>query len=95
MTKKPAAPVKKKPTIQLVSVTLPGSNLDVVYAVRHNDPRQAKAWLIENRIKARRAEQDEVIDIATNGSEIFGPFEETALDAVDDSQLSLDVPPVG
>lgn len=78
---------KSKPAIQLVEISTPDGKY--TYPVRHHDPRQAKAWLLDNAVKARRADQDEVIAIVEAGETIIGPFEGTALDAVDDAQLQL------
>jgi hypothetical protein len=78
---------KSKPAVQLVEISTPDGKY--TYPVRHHDPRQAKAWLLEQRVTARRADQDEVIAIVEAGETILGPFEKTALDEVDDSQLSL------
>lgn len=85
---------KSKPTIQLVTIQTTDGKINSleVFVVRHHDPRQAKAWLLEQAVTARRATQDEVIDIARKNTAIIGPFEKTAMDDVDENQLQLDVP---
>lgn len=82
-----AAPKEKKPKISVVDITLASGAVARFY-VRHYDPRQGKAWLLENNVDARVASQDEIVEMVQGKFEVMGPFEKPAT-ALDDTQMDL------
>ncbi len=67
----------------------PGSvpELKRVFYVRHYDPRQARAWLLEHTVTSERAEESDIIKMVKAGIEPIGPFEKS--DPANDSQPDL------
>lgn len=69
------------------------------YGVRHYDPRQARAWILEKKVTSRVATQDDMMRIAKDQLVVLEPFEpeESAqLDIVDAiNAASSDDPPAG
>jgi hypothetical protein len=55
--------------------------------VKHFDPRQAKAWLLEQNVTARVATQDDIIEMVNEGVTPIGPFEAVDPEPADESQL--------
>lgn len=54
------------------------------FYVRHYDPRQARAWALEQAVTSRVAEQDEVLQMGRQGISPIGPFEGVPADDQDD-----------
>lgn len=77
--------------IQIEEASEEASGGNAVFYVKHYDPRQAKAWLLENRVFARVASQDDVIEMVNEGVTPIGPFEKqpTALDSLPNHELAL------
>jgi hypothetical protein len=75
----------KKMRLNIVTITLPdGKTVD--YYVKHFDPRQAKSWVLENKITARKPSEAELIKYGREGGTAMGPPEaqqdlEDAIDA--------------
>lgn len=72
---------QKKLKVQIVEIDV-GEARPQRYYVKHHSAREARAWLLEEKVTARPAEQDEVIEMAKDGVDPIGPFEKpkTALD---------------
>lgn len=67
----------------VVEITTPSGAVGRHY-VKHYDPRQGKAALLENKVTARVATQQDMVDMVTGDFEVFSP-----LDPVDDGQGDL------
>lgn len=77
----------KKLKINVIDIRL-ASGATARHYVRHYDPRQAKAWLLEDNVDARVASQDEIVDMVKGNFNIQGPFEKPVT-ALDDDQADF------
>lgn len=75
----------KRMKLNIVEIELPNGDI-ATYDVMHYDPRQARAWLLEEKVTARKPSDLELIAFGREGRTAMGPEEaqmdlEHAIDA--------------
>lgn len=81
-------PKPRKRSLSIHAVEVAGLGVPAVFYVRHFSVSQAKALVSDAFVKARKATDDEMIEIGRNGYEVIGPEPPAPL-SLDDGQMPL------